>query len=125
MKKVNDLIAESMLNPVTPDLQEFVFVFYIEANAILWNYLSKEPCSKVCLVKWTDSNKQLFDSMIIYKGDKFYKPFKLKITSINGNKDSNFEFEDASCEFKQNFPNDLNEFVDLFVKAIEYPSKIW
>ena len=125
--KVNDIIAESMLNPATPDLQEFVFVFYIEANAILWNYLAKEHCSKICLIKLTDNNKELFNSMFAYKRENFCTPFKMKIKTLAGNDNFLYEFNDVLGEFTPNFPsgNSLNDFIDLFVKALEYPSKIW
>ena len=124
---VKESIAASMLNPVTPDLQEFVFVFYNEVNVILWNYLSREQCSKVCLVKWNKTNKELFDTLFIYGGDIFCLPFKMRIRTQAGNKDFYYEFEDVTGVCTPNFPNGntMNDFVKLFVNDLDNISKIW
>ena len=124
---VKESIAASMLNPATPDLQEFVFVFYNEGNVILWNYLSREHCSKVCLVKWNKTNKELFDTLFIYGGDSFCLPFKMRIRTQAGNKDFYYEFEDVTGICTPNFPNGntMNDFVKLFVNDLDNISKIW
>ena len=122
---VKESIAASMLNPATPDLQEFVFVFYNEVNAILWNYLLREQCSKVCLVKWNKTNKELFDTLFIYGGDSFCLPFKMRIRTQAGNKDFYYEFEDVTGICTPNFPNGntMNDFVKLFVNDLDNISK--
>lgn len=123
---VNDSIATSMLNPATQDLQEYVFVFYYDANAILWEFLLKEQCSKICLVKWNKKNKELFDSLFIYDGNLFCPPFKMKIIIQAGNKDFYYEFDDVTGICTPNFPNGntLNDFIELFVKELDNVSKI-
>ena len=124
---VNDSIANSMLNPATPDMQEFVFVFYSNANSILWNYLSKELCSKICLVKWNEINKKLFDTLFIYNANSFCLPFKMKIQLQSNNKDFYYELEDVIGTYTPNFPNGntLYDFIELFVKELDCISKIW
>ncbi|MBQ8736114.1 MAG: hypothetical protein IJY75_09145 [Bacteroidaceae bacterium] len=125
--KINNLIADSMLNPATPDLQDFIFVFYLEVNAILWKYLLKESCNKVCLVKWNKANKELFDSLFIYDSKAFCPPFKMKISTQAGNKDFNYQIEDVTGICTPNFPNgnSLKEFIELFVNKLDNPSTIW
>lgn len=89
--------------------------------------MSKEQCSKICLVKWNKANKELFDTLFIYGANSFCLPFKMKITTQAGNEDFYYEFDDVTGGCTPNFPNGntLNDFVELFVKGLDNISKIW
>lgn len=125
--EVNDLIADSMRNPATPDLQEFVFVFYCNVNAELWEFLSKELCSKICLVKWNEENRRLYNELFCWDEKNFDKPFKLRITIINNGAKFYLEFEDEEPKTPKRFYNGctIDTFIDVFVKDLNYPSKLW
>ena len=125
--RTNDLIAESLRNPETPDLQEFVFIFYLEANTILWNYLAREPCSKICLVKWDKENRDLFDEVFCWDEKEFFKPFKLKIKLINNGRSFYYQFEDFEPRLPNNLENGntIEAFIGVFINNLHYPSKLW
>ena len=125
--RTNDLIAESLRNPETPDLQEFVFIFYLEANTILWNYLAREPCSKICLVKWDKENRDLFDEVFCWDEKEFFKPFKLKIKLINNGRSFYYQFEDFESRLPNNLENGntIEAFIEVFINNLHYPSKLW